>query len=138
MVVGKLPFTALAEGVTREGRELPPHLVSVITGFHRRKEGMKQPNTAEHGDREGLLRAGQEKPAAEDAAPPRRAAPLCTLISLLGAFLFPFLSVFPHLGTLCPTSRSSVRRARKDDIKALEAPTSLWQATCVLLQRRPL
>lgn len=112
MVVGKLPFTALADGVTGEAREPPPHLVSVITGFHRRKEGMKRPNTAERRDREGLPRAGQEKPATEDAVPlraaPRRPAPLCTLISLLGACLFPFLSVFPHLRTLCPTSRSSV------------------------------
>lgn len=135
MVVGKLPFTALTDGVTGEAREPPPHLVSVITGFHRRKEGMKRPNTAERRDREGLLRVGQEKPATEDAAPPRPSPPqICTLIFLLGACLFPFLSVFPHLRTLCPTSHSS----HKDEIKALEAPTSLSQVTCVLLQRRPL
>lgn len=103
MVVGKLPFTALTDGVTGEARE-PPHLVSVITGFHRRKEGMKQPNTTEREDGEGLRRARQEEPAAEDAAPPRP-------IFLLGACLSPFLSAFPHLRTLCPASHSSIKQA---------------------------
>lgn len=122
-MVGKLPFTALTDGVTGEARESPPHLVSVITGFHRRKEGMKRPNTAECRDREGLLRAGQEKPATEDAAPPRPAPlQLCTLISLLGACPFPFLSVFPPLGTLCPSFHSSVRRAIRMKSKLLRHP----------------
>lgn len=108
MVVGKLLFTALTDEVTGEARE-PPHLVSVITGFHRRKEGMELANIAERRDREGLLRAGQEKPATEDAAPPRPARPNSASSSpYLGlvCFLFFLFSFISELFVRLPTAAS--------------------------------
>lgn len=104
-MVGKLPFTALTAGVTGEEGE-PPHLVSVITGFHRRKEGMKQPNTAERRKGEGWRRAGQEEPAAEDAAPPRpNSAPSSAYLGLV-CFLFSLFSLISELFVRLPTAAS--------------------------------
>lgn len=108
MVVGKLLFTALTAEVTGEARE-PPHLVSVITGFHQRKEGMELANIAERRDREGLLRAGQEKPATEDAALPRPARPNSASSSpYLGlvCFLFFLFSFISELFVRLPTAAS--------------------------------
>lgn len=135
-MVGKLPFTALTAGVTGEEGE-PPHLVSVITGFHRRKEGMKQPNTAERREGEGWRRAGQEEPAAEDAAPPRPAPTLHPPLLTWGlsvSFSLCFRSSQNSLSGF-PQQRQA---GHHKEIKALEASTFWWQATCVLLQRRPL
>lgn len=123
MVVGKLPFTALTDGVTGEATE-PPHLVSVITGFHRSKEGTKQ--QIQLSSETGRGCAGLGRKSQQLRIPPRPAPPqLCILTALLGTCPVPFLSVFPHLRTLCPASHRSVRRAAGMKSKLLRYPRLL-------------
>lgn len=133
-MVGKLPFTALTAGVTGEERE-PPHLVSVITGFHRRKEGMKQPNTAERG--KGRVDAGLGRKSQQLKMLPRPAPTLHPPLLPWGSsvsFSLCFRSSQNSLSGF-PQQRQT---GHHEEIKALGASTSWWQATCVLLQRRPL
>lgn len=137
MVVGKLPFTARTDGVTGEESE-PPHLVFVITGFHRRKEGMERPNTAERGEGEGS-QGWAGRASSEDAAPPRPnsapSSPYLGLVCFLFFLLFLISGLFFFFLSRFPQQRQA---SHNDEIKAHEASTSSCQATCVLLQRRPL
>lgn len=122
MVVGKLPFTARTDGVTGEESE-PPHLVFVITGFHRRKEGMERPNTAERGEGEGS-QGWAGRASSEDAAPPRpNSAPSSPYLGLV-CFLFFLLFLISGLFFFffCPASHSSVRRVITMKSKLMRHP----------------
>lgn len=69
---------------------------------------MKQPNTAERREGEGLLRAGQEEPAAEDADPPRpNSAPSSPYLGLV-YFLFCLFSLISELFVRLSTEAPSL------------------------------
>lgn len=120
MVVGKLPFTALTDGVTGEATE-PPHLVSVITGFHRSKEGTKQ--QIQLSSETGRGCAGLGRKSQQLRIPPRPAPtlhPHRLTWGLSGSYSFCFPSSQNSLSSF-PQKRQAGRR---DEIKALEVPTS--------------